>query len=120
MKTIVVTVLDDVCAKNGRDPEAALLIEKARLYGKVESGESFLATERSKSQGVINNLTAQLDAISEHKVTAAELEVLRVLRQKAANEGKLYEEEIAALKGQLEKVVEEGENRAKAIKAILG
>lgn len=120
MKTIVVTVLDDVCAKNGRDPEAALLIEKARLYGRVESGDTFLATERAKSQEVINNLTTQLESISENKVTPAELEILRALRQKAKNEGKVYEEEIDALRGQLQKVVEEGENRAKAIKAILG
>ena len=32
MKTIVITVLDDVCAKNGRDPEALTLLEKAKLY----------------------------------------------------------------------------------------
>lgn len=119
MKTIVVIVMDDVCAKNGRDPEAKLLIEKAKLYGEVQTGDAFLASEKAKSQVVINNLTTQLDAIKEKNVTPAELEILRALRQKAANEGKVYEEEIAALKGQLEKVVEESESRAKAIKAIL-
>lgn len=120
MKTIVVTIMEDVCAMNQRDPHAATLIEKAKLYGKVESGESFLAAEKAKWQQVTDNLTAQLDAINENKVTPAELEILRALRKKAANEGKVYEEEIVALKGQLEKVVEEGENRSRQIRAILG
>ena len=120
MKVIVVTVQDDVCAKNHRDPEAKLLIEKAKLYGNVESGESYLAKEKSASQAVIDGLNSQLRSLQENKVTPAELEILRVLRQKAANEGKAYEEEIAALKGQLEKVVEENESRARQIKAILG
>jgi hypothetical protein len=120
MKIIVIHVQEDVCSKNERDPQATQLIEKARLYGKVESGESYLAAEKARSQEVIDGLTRQLEAIKEHKITQAELEVLRVLRQKAANEGKIYEDEIVALKGQLEKVVEEGENRAKAIRQILG
>lgn len=120
MKIIVVTIDDAVCAKNGRDPEATILIEKARLYGTVESGDSFIAAERAKYQSSLNSLTAQLEAINENKITPAELEVLRVLRQKSAKEGKVYEDEIAALRSQLQKVVEEGENRSRQIKAILG
>lgn len=120
MKTIVITVLDDVCAKNGRDPEALTLIEKAKLYGKVESGEQYVAGVRIEDQAIINNLVSQLEAIKENEVSPAELEILKALRQKARNEGKVYEDEISALKNQLKRVVEEGENRTKAIRAILG
>ena len=92
MKTIVIHVMDSVCAKNNRDPEARKLIERAALYGKVESGESFMAAEKAKYQVELNNLHAQLEEIKEKKVTPEELDVLRALRRKAASEA-------AALKG---------------------
>lgn len=120
MKDFVVHVLEDVCVKNGRDPDAAKLIEIAKTFGSVEPLDSALAAERAKNQVVINNLTAQIDLIKEQEVTPEELEVLRALRKKSEKEGREYSEEIAHLKGQLEKVVEESESRAQAIRAILG
>ncbi len=120
MKTIVITILDDVCAANGKDPEATNLIEVAKSYGKVEYWESAVATERTKYQSIINNLTAQLDAISENNVSPTELEVLKAVRKKANVESSAYEQAIAERDAQLKAVQLESENRATQIKAILG
>ena len=92
MKDFVVHVSEDVCVKNGRDPDAAKLIEIAKTFGSVEPLDSALAAERAKNQVVINNLTAQIDLIKEQEVTPEELEVLRALRKKSEKEGKVYAE----------------------------
>lgn len=120
MKVIVVTIQDDVCAKNGRDPEATALIEAARNFGKVESWETAIATEKAKYQAIINNLTAQVEANAENGVTPAELEILRAVRKKSADEVAAYERTVAERDAQLLAVKSENENRAAQIKAILG
>lgn len=120
MKKIVITIQDDVCAKNGRDPEATALIEAARSFGKVESWETAIAAEKATYQAVINNLRTEMEAISENGVTAEELEVLRVLRRKSANETAHYEAIISERDAQLRTIQAENENRAAQIKSILG
>lgn len=120
MKTFVVTVMDDVCAKNNRDPEATSLIEAARTFGKVETLEAVMAAERTKYEGVIHNLRQQLEANAESGVTEAELEVLRAVRKKAAAEAVAYEHTISERDAQLQAIRQESENRAAQIKAIYG
>ena len=120
MKSIVVHVSDDVCAKNGRDPEATKLIEIARTFGSVETLESALAADRAKSQVVINNLTEQLEAIKENEVTPAELELLRAIRKKAAKEAEQYQADIKQRDDQLKAIQVENENRAAAIRTMFG
>ena len=120
MKTFVVTVMDDVCAKNNRDPEATSLIEAARTFGKVETLDAVMAAERTKYEGIIRNLREQLDATAESNVTEAELEVLRAIRKKASVEAVGYEQTIAERDAQLQAIRQESENRAAQIKAIYG
>lgn len=120
MKVIVITVQDDVCARNGRDPEALTLIEKAKNYGKVESGEAYMATKKAEYEAIIKNLRAQVEANAENGVTPAELEILRMLRKKSAAEAASYEHTIAERDAQLQAIQTEAENRAAQIKAIYG
>lgn len=120
MKKIVITVQDDVCAKNGRDPEAAALIEAARTFGKVESWDVAIAGVQAEYQGIIKNLTSQVDAAAEHCVTPAELEVLRVIRKKSEAEKLDLEAAIAERDAQLVAVQLENENRNAQIRSILG
>ena len=120
MKSIVVNIMDDVCAKNGRDPEGTKLIEIAKTFGSVESLDSVMAAEREKSQQVINSLTAQLESIKEQKVTPEELKVLRVVRDKSAAERSELDAAIASRDAQLKAIQVENENRAAKIKAIYG
>lgn len=120
MKTIVVTIMDDICAKNGRDPEAKALIEAARSFGKVESLDTVIAAEKAKYEAIIQNLREQKEAIAEKAVTDAELEVLRVIRKKSADEGAAYEQTIAERDALIQDVRRENENRVAQIKAIYG
>lgn len=131
MKSIVVHIREDVCAQNGRDPEAVKLIEVARTFGTVETLDSAMAAERSKQQTVFNNLTAQYEAdlaekeakikaIEEFNVTPEELEVLRAIRAKSASEAVQYKKEIHTRDEQLRAIQVENENRAAAIKAMYG
>lgn len=120
MKTIVVTILDDVCAKNNKDPNATNLIEVAKTYGKVESLDSVLAAERMKYEQTIVNMRTQLDACAEHGVTPAELEILRMIRKKAQDESAGYEKTIAERDQQLKSIQVENESRVAQIKSILG
>lgn len=131
MKSFVVHVSESVCAKNNRDPSAASLIEAARSFGTVETLDQALASERAKYQAEINNLTQQhnamlgeyerkLTSISEQGVTADELEILRVLRKKSANEAAEFEKTLAERDAQLNAIKVESENRVAQIRAIFG
>ncbi len=120
MRTIVVTIQDDVCAKNGRDPEGTALIEAARTFGKVESLDSVLSAKSAEYEAIIRNLRSQLEAIAEHSVTEAELKVLQAIRQKSAEEAVTYESTIRERDAQLQAIKTESENRVAQIKAIYG
>lgn len=120
MRSIVVHILDDVCAKNGRDPEATKLIEIAKTFGSVETLDSALAAERAKSQATINNLMAQNEQIKEYEVTPEELAVLRAMREKSKKESEQYTAAIKQRDDQLEAIRVENENRAATIKALYG
>lgn len=120
MKSIVITVLDDVCVKNNKDPDAVHLIEAAKSYGKVEDLDAVLVSERVKYEEIIKNLKAQLDACAEHGVTDAELEILRLVRKKANDENAEYEARIAEKDKMLDAIKVENEKRIEQIKTILG
>lgn len=120
MKTIVITVLDDVCAKNNKDPHAANLIEVAKTYGKVESLDTVLAAERLKYEQTINNMRTQLDACAEHAVTPEELEILRMIRKKSQAEAEGYKKTIEDRDRQLVAIQAEQESRIAQIKSVLG
>lgn len=129
MKDIVVHVLDSVCAAHNRDPEATALIEAAKTFGTVETLDNALATERAKFQNEISKLKAQHEAevnelksklvsIEEQGITPEELEVLKVLRKKAAIEAAKYETELSRRDEQLSQVAAECEARRQQIKAL--
>ena len=120
MKSLVITVLDDVCAKNNKDPEATQLIEVAKTYGKVEPLEAVLNAERLIYEKTITNMRIQLDACAEHGVTPAELEILRLIRKKSQDESAEKEKIIAERDAQLHAIKAEQEARVSQIKSILG
>lgn len=119
MKTFVVTVLDDVVAKNGKDPEALQLIEAARTYGKVETLEAVTEGIRKEYEEVIRNLRIQLDACAEHGVTPTELEVLRLIRKKSAIEAQDFENNIADLKALVKSLEENHEATLAKIRSVV-
>lgn len=120
MKTIVITILDDVCAKNNKDPNAVNLIEVAKTYGKVESLDSVLKAERMQYESTILNMRTQLEACAEHSVTPAELEILRMIRKKSKDECAELEKIIDERDDQLKSIQTEQEARIAQIKSLLG
>lgn len=131
MKSFVVHVQDSVCAQNNRDPNATTLIEAARSFGKVETLDAALASQKAQYEAEIARLTnqhnaavddlkAKLAAIEEKGVTAEELEILRVIRAKAIKEAEGYQATIAERDNQLNAVKLEAENRAAQIAAMFG
>lgn len=119
MKSLVITVLDDVCAKNNKDPEATQLIEVARSYGKVEPLEVVVEEIKKSYQQTIDNLTAQLDAIKAHNLTPDELALLGAYRNCKASISGQFIARIGELENKLEAVNAEFEVTSADIIALL-
>jgi F0F1-type ATP synthase delta subunit len=131
MKDIVIHVCESVCAAHNRDPEAKTLIEVAQSFGSVESLESALSNAKAQWQAEMNKLMAQhnaevaelrnaLNAIAENKVTAPELKILRLIREKSALEAAAFEKDIQARDDLLRATRSDYEAKAAQIRALLG
>jgi hypothetical protein len=64
MKKFVVTILDDVCVKNGKDATMqANFIAKAREYGTVEAYEDHIAKHDAQWQRSLDEIKAEHDKV---------------------------------------------------------
>ena len=81
MKKVVLTIKDEICAKNGKDPNATDLLNVMSHYGTVEAFESAFAKEKAEYQTTIDGLNSQLNAIKEQELTADELHMVKAYRQ---------------------------------------
>lgn len=81
MKKVVLTIKDEICAKNGKDPNATDLLNVMSHYGTVEAFESAFAREKAEYQTTIDGLNSQLNAIKEQELTADELHMVKAYRQ---------------------------------------
>lgn len=119
MKKYVFTIKDDVCAANGKPPEATELIEKMKLWGDVEDYEKVVASVRTEYQVVADNLTAQLNAIKEQGLTDDEISLLNSYRAcKKLNSDK-YQARIDVLENKIAETIEAYEKKAAQFRAIL-
>lgn len=81
MKKVVLTIKDDVCAKNGKDVNATELLTVMSHYGTVESYDPVVAKDKAEYQATIDNLTAQLNAIKEQELTVDEIKMVKAYRE---------------------------------------
>lgn len=81
MKKVVLTIKDDVCAKNGKDANATELLTVMSHYGTVEGYEAVVAKDRAEYQATIDSLTAQLNAIKEQELTVDEIKMVKAYRE---------------------------------------
>jgi hypothetical protein len=65
MKKVVLTVKEDVCAVNCKDPAATELIEKMKLWGDVTDFDDEVKAVKAEYQKSLDNLAAQVNAIKE-------------------------------------------------------
>jgi polyhydroxyalkanoate synthesis regulator phasin len=119
MKKYVFTIMDDVCAANGKDIEATELIEKMKLWGTVEDYEKVVASVRAEYQSIVDNLNAQLAAIKEQELTADEITLLNAYRGCKKITADIYQERIGALEKQLKELSEEQSKRLQRIAELL-
>ena len=81
MKKVVLTIKDDVCAKNGKDANATELLTVMSHYGTVESYDAVVAKDKAEYQATIDNLNAQLTAIKEQELTVDEIKMVKAYRE---------------------------------------
>ena len=119
MKKFVFTIMDDVCAANCKDVEATELLEKMRLWGTVEPFENVLAGTKSEFQKVIDNLTAQLNAIKEQELTEDEILFLNFYRERIVANSAEFMRRIGNLEKHLEDIVEGYQKKIAQVSALL-
>lgn len=120
MKKVVLTIKDDVCARNGKDVNATELLTVMSHYGTVEDFETATAKEKAEYQATIDNLSSQLNAIKEQELTADEIKMVESYRENKSSVVSAYVAEAEQYKIQLEAVKTEHEQRVAKLKAILG
>lgn len=100
MRKILFTVLENVCAENGKPYDAIDLLNAMKKYGTVENYEDVRRVEAAESQKVIDGLTSQLTAIKDQNLTNDEICLVNAYRTcKAENERVLKaEKELLAKK----------------------
>ena len=120
MKQYVLTVMEDVCDANGKDVEATELLQKMKLYGKVETLEDVVAAIRREYQTMLDNLTAHLNAIREQELTEDEIVFLNFYRERKIVLGEAYLARIATLEKQLDEISTGYQKKIAQISALLG
>lgn len=119
MKDYAFIIKEDVCAANGKDVEATELIQKMKLWGEVKPLEDVLASVRKEYQTIIDNLTAQYNAIKAQELTPDEIVLLNSYRDCKAVTGEAYEKRISGLEQCLEDVRISSKKRAEQIAQLV-
>lgn len=122
MKTYVVTILDDVCVKNGKDEAMqASLLAKIQEYGTVESYEEHIAKHDAKWQKSLDEIKAEHEKV---KAVACkddfELAVLKACRVGVDNAVSAVNAEKEKYRVELESHKEKLEVLKANITAVLG
>ena len=122
MKTYVVTIMDDVCVKNGKDATMqANLITKLKEYGTVEAYEDHIAKHDAKWQKSVDEIKAEHERV---KAVACrdefELAVLKACRVGVDNAVNVEKAEKEKYRTELESHKEKLELLKANITAVLG
>ena len=118
MKKYVFTVKDDVCTANGKDVEATELLAKMKLWGEVVDYDRAIAVVKAEYQTTVDNLTAQLSAINEQKLTEDELQIVLAYRDCKTAISNKFTNRIDELEGELVSIKNEDMLRAEKILAL--
>lgn len=119
MKKVVLTVKEDVCAVNCKDPAATELIEKMKLWGDVTDFDDEVKAVKAEYQRSLDNLAAQVNAIKEQELTTDEIVLLNAYRDCKTVTGDAYLKRIAGLEQCLEEVRVASKKRAEQIAQLV-
>lgn len=112
IKKYVLTVIPSVCDANGKDPQAAALLETMKTYGKVEPLEKVIDAATVEYQQELGETRKMLTAIQDQQLTPDEIIFLAKYRElKIALEEK-KDQEIEGYKTRLEEVRQDSLRRS--------
>lgn len=122
MKSYVVTIMDDVCLKNGKDATMqANLLAKAKEYGTVEPYEEHIAKHDAKWQNALDEIKAEHEKVKSVACQDAfELAVLKACRICVDNAVNEVNEEKEKYRVELESHKDKLEVLKANITAVLG
>ena len=115
MKKVVLTIKEDVCAKNNKDVNATELLNVMSHYGVVETYESATAKDRAESQSTIDGLKKQLEDIKEQELTDDEINIIRAYRAVKNSVVAKYTAENENLRESLRKADEKAKDMSRKI-----
>lgn len=115
MKKVVFTVKDDVCARNGKDPNATDLFAVMGHYGTIESYDSVIAKVAAEQNSIIVGLNQKISSMEQSSAAEVELPVLRAIRDLVDASVSIVKDENAQLKESLKKADEKAKNLSVAI-----
>lgn len=117
MVKYVLIVREDVCSANGKDEAAVTkLLEVAHKFGDIAKYEDCVAAEKAEMQAVIDNLKAQIEALSAVKLTEPEKGIVNAFRDCKAASDREYIAEIEKKQAMLDKVNDKFAQFARQIK----
>lgn len=119
MLKFVVMVQDDVCLKNGKDPNATELLKKAATYGKVVPFDDCVKDIKAEYEKTIGNLNAMNEAIKAQNLTEEEIAIVNAYRTQRAIAVKVHIEEKEKLRHTLEEVKAEHERTIAVIANVI-
>lgn len=115
MKKVVFTVKDDVCARNGKDPNATDLFAVMGHYGTIESYDTVIAKVAAEQNSIIVGLNQKISSMEQSSAAEVELPVLRAIRDLVDASVSIVKDENAQLKESLKKADEKAKNLSVAI-----
>lgn len=115
MKKVVFTVKDDVCARNGKDPNATDLFAVMCHYGTIESYDTVIAKVSAEQNSIIVGLNQKISSMEQSSAAEIELPVLRAIRDLVDASVSIVKDENAQLKESLKKADEKAKNLSIAI-----
>lgn len=115
MKKVVFTVKDDVCARNGKDPNATDLFAVMGHYGTIESYDTVIAKVSAEQNSIIVGLNQKIASMEQSSAAEVELPVLRAIRDLVDASVSIVKDENAQLKESLKKADEKAKNLSVAI-----
>lgn len=114
-ETYVLTVIPDVCTRNGKDVKATELLQKMAGYGKVESLKDVEQRITAPLRATIDSLVKQNEAIKEQELDDFDMAILRASREAKRKVVSEKDNQISELLKEHNKVLEFNEQQRKEL-----
>lgn len=118
MEKYVVTFTEDLASANDRKTDPSDFIAEMKLRAKVIPYEDELKAVHAEYQGIIKNLTEQLEQTRGYGITENEILWLNFIRAREAETGKAYQARITELEQNALKTAEDLQKKATLIREL--